>query len=84
MDDGGYYAFDDHGHASVSQRASRFPASSQFRQPRQTVPTHDQFRFTQHGYDDVEDHGDEGIEFDSFGMWTRPFATFKLSDPDGR
>jgi hypothetical protein len=68
MDDGVYNAFDNHGHAPVSQRASRFPASSQFRQTLRAVPTRDQFRFMQRGYDDVEDDGDEAIEFDSFGM----------------
>jgi hypothetical protein len=78
MDDGAYHAFDDQGHASVSQRASRFPASSQFRQPQRTVPTRDQFRFTQRGYDDVEDDGDEGIEFDSFGMWDLTFCTLQV------
>jgi hypothetical protein len=68
MDDGVYYAFDDHAHAPVSQRASRFPASSRFRQTLRAVPTRDQFRFTQRGYDDVEDDGNEAIEFDSFGI----------------
>jgi hypothetical protein len=65
---------DDHPHAAApTQRASRFSTSqSPFRQPPlRSVSTRDQFRFTQRGYDEVED--DEAIEFDSFGMLTRVF-----------
>jgi hypothetical protein len=68
MGDNKYHRYDDCDRRGVS----RFPGpQSDSERP---ALTRDRYRSTQYGncgYDDVEDDGNEGLEFDSFGTWQK-------------